>query len=227
MLLADEVARFTWFHSIDLGNGVVTPGRKSQEVHRLEFAALYDPVDLAGASVLDIGAWNGANSFEAKRRGAARVKAVDCYTWDHPEFRGRETFELARAALGLEIECETIDVMALTPERCGVFDVVVFAGVLYHLENPLEGLARAASVAGDLLVVETHVDLEALDRPAMVYYPAAELNGDESNWWGPNPLLVEALLRRHGFAHVAITPSHAQRTIFHAWRSLDRCKAGV
>ena len=40
---------------------------------------------------------------------------------------------LAREALGSRVEDIDIDVMDLTPERVGTFDVVLFLGVLYHL----------------------------------------------------------------------------------------------
>src|SRR5262249_48378881 len=87
-----------WFHSIDLGGGVVTPGQKAPIQHEREAAAFFDRVELSGCSVLDIGAWNGFFSFEAKRRGARRVLAADSYWWTQPVFQGRKTFELARRA---------------------------------------------------------------------------------------------------------------------------------
>ena len=48
-----------WFHSIDLGDGVVTPGFKSANTHKQELASFQVP-DLRGKSVLDIGACVGA-----------------------------------------------------------------------------------------------------------------------------------------------------------------------
>jgi tRNA (mo5U34)-methyltransferase len=57
----------TWFHTIDLGNGVRTPGHKDTAA---EWEHLHLP-DLAGRSVLDVGAYDGFFSFEAERRGAA------------------------------------------------------------------------------------------------------------------------------------------------------------
>jgi tRNA (mo5U34)-methyltransferase len=74
-------ASIPWFHSIDLGDGRVTPGIKSPERLRSELVALNLPEDLSGRSVLDIGAWDGYFSFEAERRGAARVVALDYYAW--------------------------------------------------------------------------------------------------------------------------------------------------
>ena len=70
-----------WWHSIDLGDGIVTPGTKPAETMRAEIAALGLPDDLSGKTVLDIGAWDGAFSFECERRGAARVVALDHFIW--------------------------------------------------------------------------------------------------------------------------------------------------
>lgn len=103
-----------WFHSVDLGNGVVTPGSKSLDVLHAEAEAVFGPLDLRGKSVLDIGAWNGYFSFEAKRRQAERVLATDHFCWT-PEINGRVTFDLARTALNLEIEDLEIDVPTSLP----------------------------------------------------------------------------------------------------------------
>jgi tRNA (mo5U34)-methyltransferase len=215
--LSDKVKQHFWWHSIDLGNGIVTPGKKSPAVHAREAAAIFDPIKMDGVSVLDVGAWNGFYSFEAKRRGARRVMAMDHYTWNHEHFRGREAFELARSALGYDIETADMDVMELCPEMLGgTFDVVLFLGVLYHLFDPIEGLRRAASVAKEVLVVETHTDLENVDRPAMVMYPGSELNNDPTNWWGPNSACVRELLKTMGFAR--IDERSGGRPVFHAWR---------
>ena len=61
-----------WYHTIDLGGGIVTRGVDNSP-ERL--ARLGLPVSLAGKTVLDVGAWDGFFSFEAERRGAARVVA--------------------------------------------------------------------------------------------------------------------------------------------------------
>jgi tRNA (mo5U34)-methyltransferase len=225
MALADEVANHFWWHSIDLGSGIVTPGQKTLSLHASEFSAIFDRIDLSATSVLDIGAWNGAYSFEAKRRGAERVLATDSYAWDDPRFRGRETFELARSALDLDVEGRTIDLMEMTPAGCGKFDVVLLLGVFYHLKDPIQGLAIAAALALEVLVVETHVDLEFMSSPAMAHYPGAELAGDITNWWGPNVPLMIAMLRGEGFSRIDAVSIAPKRAIFHAWRS-DRRRLG-
>jgi tRNA (mo5U34)-methyltransferase len=158
--------------------------------------------------------------------------------------QGKAGFELARRALASRVEDVNIDVMDLSPDRIGTFDVVLFLGVLYHLPNPLAALERVASVAADLLILETVVDLVGLTRPAAAFYPGRELNGDPTNWWGPNPPAIEGMLRTVGFRRVElvrplpgalhraarafyhvlkrkndlVAAFHQDRAVFHAWK---------
>ena len=231
--LQQEIARVDWFHTMDLGRGITTPGRivcmspEQLEIGRLD-----------GLTVLDIGAWDGAYSFMAERRGAKRVLATDSVVWSGAWKTGNAGFKLARRVLKSNVEDMNIDVMDLSPSRPGVFDVVLFLGVLYHLRHPLLALERIFSVVGKQLILETHVDLADLTRPAMAFYPGTELAGDPTNWWGPNPLAVEAMLKSVGFRTVKTVgifrprPESMQwwspndpdavkqqgRAIFHAWK---------
>jgi tRNA (mo5U34)-methyltransferase len=220
--LEQRVRQIPWFHSIDLGDGIVTPGHKPPDVHRLEFATIFDPVDICDRTVIDVGAWNGAYSFEAKRRGAARVLSTDSVVWRH--VGGREGFDLARSTLGIDVEAEELDIPELTLERVGTFDVVLFLGVFYHLKNPIAALHQISALAGEVLILETHTDALEVRRPAMIMYPGGELDGDASNWWGPNPACMVALLKQCGFAKVdAAWTNVGYRAVYHAWRT-DRLR---
>src|SRR5215510_9711530 len=162
--LRARVDAIRWYHSIDLGEGLVTPGVDDTPVR---LARLDLPTSFTGLSVLDVGAWDGFFSFEAERRGAARVLATDMFAWRGPTWSTKAGFELARAALGSRVEDLEIDVMDISPERVGVFDIVFFLVVLYHLPHPLLALKRLASVTRRLLVVETVVDMIGIRRPAV------------------------------------------------------------
>jgi tRNA (mo5U34)-methyltransferase len=202
--LRAEADGIRWFHTIDLGHGVVTAGEDDSPG---KLATLRLP-DLSGRTVLDVGAWDGYFSFAAERAGAARVVAVDPACWNPPAWgeRGwgtRHGFDLARRALGSSVEPVALGSLDEL-DTLGTFDVVLFLGVLYHLPDPLAVLAAVAALARELLVVETHADLQGLRRPAMAFYPGAEVDGDPSNWWGPNAPLLEALLGGHGFAAVEV-----------------------
>ena len=114
--LRAAVAELRWFHRMDLGHGVVTPG--VVDCAR-QLPLLQLPQRLDGLSVLDIGAWDGFYAFECERRGAARVLATDSYCWSGSGWGDKRAFELARRALGSRVEDLDIDALALAPERVG------------------------------------------------------------------------------------------------------------
>lgn len=222
--LAQRAQAIRWYHSIDLGQGVVTQGVDDT---RIRLAKVDLPASFDGLSVLDIGAWDGFFSFEAERRGAARVVATDYYAWRGTGWgttNGKAGFELAREALGSRVEDVEIDVMDLSPERLGTFDVVFFLGVLYHVPHPLLTLERVAAMTRKLLIVETVVDMIGVTRPAMAFYPGRELNDDPTNWWAPNIPAMEGMLHAVGFPRVRTVtrlpslPYRAARAVAHALR---------
>lgn len=237
---ADELQRYCaapgwWWHSIDLGQGVVTPGRKSAAWLAHELQALQLP-DLRGKSVLDIGAWDGYYSFAAERLGARRVAALDHYVWSldreqaaayHARYAdahesappieqtpcwqpdtlpGKRGFDAAHAALGSAVETVVGDFMTLPPEHIGQFDVVLFLGVLYHMENPLASLRRLAQLTHEVAIIETHaVVVPAYEQRALCeFYAHGELDGDVSNWWGPNLSALREMCLAAGFTRVEI-----------------------
>jgi tRNA (mo5U34)-methyltransferase len=214
--LRSRVEGVRWYHTIDLGGGVVTRGVDDSP---LRLSRVQLPESLHGQTVLDIGAWDGFFSFECERRGAARVVAADHFSWSGRGWGTKAGFTLAREALGSRVEDVDIDVMDLAPERIGSFDVVLFLGVLYHLRHPFLALERVASVTRDYLIVETVVDLVGLRRPAMAFYPGRELNNDPTNWWGPNIPAVKGMLESLGFKEVAI-PAPLPNTMFRAARAV-------
>jgi tRNA (mo5U34)-methyltransferase len=174
-----------WFHSIDLGNGLVTPGSKTPEYLANELASLRLP-DLRGKSVLDIGAWDGFYSFSAERLGAERVVALDHFVWgldwdakraykrkcneagitakaydevpalwDFSKLPGKRGFDLAKQALRSSVESVVVDFMTTDLAALGEFDVTLYLGVLYHQQSPLEALKRLRKVTKTLAVIET------------------------------------------------------------------------
>ncbi len=175
-----------WWHSIDLGHGVVTKGFKGPpEIHQYELESLRLP-DLRDKTVLDIGAHDGFFSFEAERHGARRVVALDHYAWfldiqkygqywaeckergvvplpgpETPNWQpdklpGKRGYDTAHKALGSNVETVVGDFMTMDLEPLGTFDVVFFLGVLYHMENPLGSLRRVASLSNGVAIIETH-----------------------------------------------------------------------
>jgi tRNA (mo5U34)-methyltransferase len=145
--------------------------------------------------------------------------------------QGKAGFALARAALNSRVEDADVDVMDLSPERLGSFDVVLLLGVLYHLPNPLLALERVAAITSDMLILETVVDMVGFGRPAAAFYPDRELNGDPTNWWGPNHAAVRGMLHSVGFARVEVmtpvrsAPFRAARAVWHWLRGRSGLRA--
>jgi tRNA (mo5U34)-methyltransferase len=210
--LAAEVRSLPWHHEIDFGNGLLSPGDEKIGVLRAQ-ADAYFAEGIAGKSFLDIGCWDGFNSFEASRRGALRVLATDHFAWSEKCWGDRRSFEIARAHLAPSVQVLDIDLPDMAESMIGRFDIVLFAGVLYHLRHPFAMLEKLAPLALETFIVETHLDAADVPRPAMIFYPGSELNNDHTNWWGPNRVCVEAMLKDVGFDDVSYQdhPNHPSR----------------
>lgn len=194
-----------WFHSIDL-KGEVTAGAKSREVLEAEARVVFKD-GVAGKTVLDVGAWDGFFSFEAERLGASRVLATDHISWSGWGWGTKDGFDYARGCLESEVEFLDIDVPDISPDTVGMWDTVLFLGVLYHLKNPYAGLETVSRVTGKTLIVDTVTALNDLPEPAARYFFVDELARDRTNYWGPNTRCVELMLREIGFSRVELFPS--------------------
>lgn len=230
--LQAQADAISWFHSIDLGDGVKTHGQ-SEERRALTPAQL---PDFSGRSVLDIGAWDGFYSFFAERHGASRVVALDHYAWgvdfgarerywnecraagslpDHerdttefwrPDLPGRRGFEFAKQALDSKVEPLLADFATVDLDSLDRFDVVLYLGVLYHMKEPLTCLERVRAVTRELAVIET-VALRipgAGHQRLLAFHPGGDLNSDYGNWYVPTIEALEALVLAAGFSRVKI-----------------------
>jgi tRNA (mo5U34)-methyltransferase len=217
-----------WYHTIDLGNGVVTKGDSAQG----EGSEILPDVD--GRSVLDIGAWDGKYSFLAEQAGASRVVALDHYAWGvdfaargaywaecihrgilpdqsrdetdfwQPELPGRRGFELAAAALGSKVEPLVADFQTVDLGGVGLFDVVLYLGVLYHMKEPLTCLERVRAVTKEVAVIETEaVHLQGHEGEVLLQFHAgSSLRTDFGNWYVPTIDALHNLCRAAGFSAV-------------------------
>jgi tRNA (mo5U34)-methyltransferase len=213
--LIEQVKRLQWSHSIDLGDGLVTPGEWGNH-NPVLWKAIGD-IDFAGKKVLDVGCWDGLWSFEAEKRGAEEIYSTDLITQRSHQM---PTFELARRLLNSQARYfPRQSVYEIDELGVDDFDVVIFAGVYYHLKDPLRALAalRRVMKEGAVIVVEGAViDAEPprptppptprrrlalgrwlrADPPAPPPGPVADdcyarfyyreaFAFDDSNWWVP------------------------------------------
>jgi tRNA (mo5U34)-methyltransferase len=180
--LRQELESVSWYHSIELPGGLVTPGHFDTLAER-EFVPL--PASLDGKRCIDIGTADGFWAFEMERRGAAEVVAVDVdrvdrYDWpgvpdaaerhrferDHPNHRA--AFEIAHRALGSSVERRDMRVYDLHPDGVGRFDFAFMGSLLLHLRDPVGAAAAVLGVLrdeGELLSVDSISPLLTLLHP--------------------------------------------------------------
>ena len=143
-----------WYYSVELRPGVFTKGENFPSA-ALPRAAL-SRAEPKGWRCLDIGAMEGLITTVLCRRGAGRVIAYDRPTYTRSK--------LAAVRRAYETTFDFVDGIKLADLRPALresgeapFDVVVFSGVMYHMLDPLGGLAHARSLVrdGGLLILET------------------------------------------------------------------------
>lgn len=206
---ASEIRRMRWYHTIDLPNGISTPGEYDLRpiVDRLPW-----PESMAGMRCLDIGSRDGFYAFEMERRGAAEVVSLDI---DEPALvhfpgpqpprdlvqkeldDGARAFETARQALGSNVTRSHAGIYDLTESDHGRFDFAVIGTLLHHLRDPARALAGARSVLdGHLLLNEAVIPgLDSLRRRPM----AEVLIARAPFWEMANPAAQRRMMEAAGF----------------------------
>ena len=206
--LRAEVERYPWYHTLELGDRIVTDAMFD---HRPVLDRYPLPADLSGLRCLDVGTMDGFWAFEMERRGARSVTAIDLddpealdwpYALRHHDKTLDETkaerFALARRALGSNVERVTLSAYDLSPEL-GTFDLVFCGDLLLHLKDPITPVERIRSVCtGSAVIVNTIKRFRFRESRAL-----AELDGiDEFVWWTTNLAGLERIVRAAGFARI-------------------------
>jgi tRNA (mo5U34)-methyltransferase len=205
-----------WYHTIEVADGVVTPGYFDLR----QIIAKIPWPDVQGKRCLDVGTYDGQLAFELERRGASEVVATDIADhelWDwQPRLRARgldylkgiagpkgRGFEIAQELLGSSVERRFISAYELSPDTVGEFDVVVCGSLLLHLRDPLRALEAIRSVCRERFLSLEEVSLWASvmhrGRPMFVFDGIAS----PVHWAVPNTAAHHRMLDVSGFDVVA------------------------
>jgi tRNA (mo5U34)-methyltransferase len=207
--LRESVERYPWYHTIDLGDGVVSSGMFD---HRPVLDRYPIPADLSGKRCLDVATMDGFWAFEMERRGAASVTAIDIDSPDDLDWPASlradhdrqmdetkaERFALAKEALGSNVERVILSAYDLSPEL-GTFDFVFCGDLLLHLKDPITPVENMRSVCtGSAVIVNVIKRFRFRERQ-----PMADLDGiDTFTWWTTNLTGLVRIVRAAGFARV-------------------------
>ncbi len=207
-----------WRHCIQLPEGM-TKGSKNTLIDLQQFKF---PSDLfQDKTVLDVGSDDGYFSFYSESHGAKEVCAIDPYRYGFDNrWSGKDGFNYAREQLNSKVKDQFIQLEEISPDSVGMWDVVLFLGVFYHLPHPTIILDNISKCCKQTLVLETLIDpyCETLKVPSLKFYPEGFKNQDgtvdRTTYWTPNTLWLNQYLKRIGFRQVET------RIIYGGWRSI-------
>ena len=218
--LRERIAQLApWYQNIKLADGIWTKdlqgGRDIFSGHDIpgplwRLIARDLPPDLSGQSVLDIGCNAGYMSFAAKRMGAEYVLGIDSNLGASTSFI--EQAELCRSVLSLEVEFREQSFFDF--DAPGQFTLVLFCGVLYHLEDFATALDKVISfvTSNGAIVLETATEPKTVTAPGDAPY-----KGDTSTYFVPSvPVLLE-LVRERGL-RIEVVRNIGTRCVLHLRR---------
>jgi 2-polyprenyl-3-methyl-5-hydroxy-6-metoxy-1,4-benzoquinol methylase len=190
--------RYKFYHRIELPEGIVTPGHRAAEPQQDLVRRNLDSVEIEGKRVLDVGCRDGLFCFEAERRGASEVIGID-----NELSHGATEFLIPHLKSGVKMY--ELNVIDLTPETFGKFDLIICPGVLYHLRYPFAALRALHNALNNngILLLETAV-LRAWERHSLLYCPTgAESPYDETSVTFFNIHGLRSSLQSFGFEIVS------------------------
>lgn len=210
--LADS---FFWWHKIKLSDDYTTPGicghTAEDAIHRFGL-----PEDMSGLSVLDVGAWDGLFSFEAEKRGARTVRALDVYQRVKGQnllqfHKANAPFKLAKNILNSKVDFSysSLENWEETP----LYDYIFHFGIMYHIQDPLNHV----SLLMDMIAINGTILLETAisnfsGAPILEYKPNFE--DDPTNCYYPNIEWVDKAFKEHGAKSVECFYNDGVRATF-------------
>ena len=216
-----ELEHYYWYHTIDLRDGLITPGDYDL---RGSWPAFQFPEEMQGLKVLDVGSATGYFAFEFAKRGAdvVSVELPSFEEWDivhsereqllqglmasHQASSPEEAyyrhldgpFQFCQERLGLNVRRCYSNIYELTAEKLGEeeFDLIFAGDILLHLFSPLKALDVLASLCRGTLVVSSDMLHRGGGTPLMRFLGQQSQKTDSRTWWKFNSSCIEAMLQR-------------------------------
>lgn len=196
--LIEQAKAMRWFHAIDFGDfqsaGRFQEGQR-QNITLFPVFEIIKGIHVKDMECLDVGSACGLISFGLRSLGASRVAAADIVNF--------KTLTLANELLNANVEYYPFTRADAVSDRFPRqrFDLVVCAGVLYHMFNPMGAIAEARLLLRKhgLFVVETAYDPHRKD-------PVMELNSESATpfreaytYWNISESAIAGMLKLCGF----------------------------
>lgn len=225
----DFSVNFVWGHHHDFGT-FKQKGRMADRHIRILarfISELGMPIDLTGASVLDVGVWTGGTSLMFHAMGAEEVVGVE---------------EVAKYATAFAYLCESFGLDSVKAVRASLYDLTYFqefehvicSGVLYHVSDPIVALRILYNALrpGGTLWIET--ETYPSEQSICVYSGPTQIKGVYPhrkgwNWFIPSLPALERMLRDIGFSTVELGTTDGRRLVAKAIKGehIDMLRAGL
>lgn len=217
--MQDLIKKTTWYHTISLGNGIVTKGVFD---HRNIIDKYGFPDNLEGKIVLDIGASSGFFSFEFERRRAKRVLATDV-RWEDQDIAdvvkkdgflatsssgilsshkqhglSMSSFQIAKKVLNSTVEHKELSAYDISPQSVGLFDFVFCGSLLLHLTDNFKVIKNICDVTKEFAIIATCIEDLIPDQPVARFLN----NTSDRVFWIPNMKCLTEMAKAAGFSQV-------------------------
>lgn len=199
-----------WYHVIQLGLGILTPGWNAlepiwQNIRKVRDAdRALNRVTQGGVRVLDLGSRDGMWAFEAEQFEAVSTVVATDIGWtgylDHLLFCREVLGSKVLPLYNVEAEHLTDGLKHFWRENPGKFDIVQHLGLLYHLPDMMVSLrqARACLKDGGMMLLETAY-YNFHDYPIARFNSDGGVYHDKESFWAPNLPCLKGMLEQTGF----------------------------
>ena len=176
--LRKKIDQYNWYHSIKVEGDLYTKSVVSSYQDSWDFNInCMKNIDFNNKRVLDVGCRDGLFSFEAENLGAIDIIGID-------NDISKGTTEVLIPAKKSKVQMHELNLYDLTPEKFGMFDVIIFFGVLYHLRYPMWGLRKLTDCLSDggILIIESGMLVdESLKNLDILYCPVEDSPYEETS----------------------------------------------
>ena len=231
----DLSVEFVWGHNHDFGHFQLAGQMEDRHIEIIaafisEYGALSNELD--GKAVLDIGCWTGGTSLLLAAMGAEVIAVEEVTKYAKAVRIMKEAFGVANLNV-MNRSLYSLD----NPEFYDRFDLVLYAGVLYHVTDPVLSLRIVFNSLkdGGRCLLETMAIHDK--RNLCEYSGAQETLGRKKNkeprsgwnWFVPSPETVRRMMSDVGFNVRKINPHSGGRVLGWATREqhVDMLRAGL
>ena len=163
--ILEEMNKYKFYHCIKLTENITTPGNKGYLPIQDQIFENLNQISFKDKKVLDIGCRDGLFSFYCEQKGASEIFAID-------NDLSNATTKFLVPFFNSKIKFKCMNLYDLKKEEFGLFDIIIFPGVLYHLRYPFWALKVITDLLkkGGKLIIETAI-IEDYTNKSILFAP--------------------------------------------------------